>query len=111
MKVVVAFLAIGAVSGFTNNALPQSKKAFFAPPLSMLPNNKNKITSSDAPTFFPFEEKSTDAPLTVMNAAPNQEAEDGSGGVRQLLGLKGASGETNIWKIRLQLTKVRHVCL
>jgi chlorophyll/bacteriochlorophyll a synthase len=27
------------------------------------------------------------------------------GRVRQLLGLKGASAETNIWKIRLQLTK------
>lgn len=34
----------------------------------------------------------------------NKEASEG-GGVRQLLGLKGASAETNIWKIRLQLTK------
>ena len=39
----------------------------------------------------------------------NAEAEDGSGGIRQLLGLKGAkeaSGEEFLnWKIRLQLTK------
>jgi chlorophyll/bacteriochlorophyll a synthase len=38
---------------------------------------------------------------------PNEEANDGSAGVRQLLGVKGASAETDIWKIRLQLTKVR----
>lgn len=41
----------------------------------------------------------------VGGGAPNDEATDGSGGVRQLLGLKGASTEDNIWKIRLQLTK------
>lgn len=39
----------------------------------------------------------------------NAEAEDGSGGVRQLLGLKGATEATGEeflnWKIRLQLTK------
>jgi hypothetical protein len=29
----------------------------------------------------------------------------GKGSVRQLLGMKGADAETNIWKIRLQLTK------
>ena len=28
-----------------------------------------------------------------------------SGGARQLLGMKGASGSSNIWKIRLQLMK------
>ena len=42
-------------------------------------------------------------------AETNKEAEDGSGGIRQLLGLKGASevtGEEFLnWKIRLQLTK------
>ena len=32
-------------------------------------------------------------------------AEQGKGAVRQLLGMKGADAETNIWKIRLQLTK------
>ena len=42
-------------------------------------------------------------------AETNAEAEDGSGGIRQLLGLKGAkeaTGEEFLnWKIRLQLTK------
>jgi len=42
-------------------------------------------------------------------AETNAEAEDGSGGIRQLLGLKGAKEATGKeflnWKIRLQLTK------
>jgi len=42
-------------------------------------------------------------------AETNKEAEDGSGGIRQLLGLKGASAADSDapfnWKIRLQLTK------
>jgi chlorophyll synthase len=33
------------------------------------------------------------------------DSKDSSGGVRQLLGMKGAALETNIWKIRLQLMK------
>ena len=49
------------------------------------------------------------AMATDPNAAEtNAEAEDGSGGIRQLIGLKGASsaGESFLnWKIRLQLTK------
>ncbi|MEM9246139.1 MAG: UbiA family prenyltransferase, partial [Cyanobacteria bacterium P01_F01_bin.153] len=48
-------------------------------------------------------ESSQTAP--TENAAANGEAAEGSK-ARQLLGMKGASsGETNIWKIRLQLMK------
>ena len=45
--------------------------------------------------------------MTALSLAkgPNDEATDGSQGVRQLLGVKGASEATDIWKIRLQLTK------
>lgn len=39
-----------------------------------------------------------------MSESPNPTAATG-GGARQLLGMKGASGTTNIWKIRLQLMK------
>ena len=39
-----------------------------------------------------------------MSPSPNSEASSG-GAARQLLGMKGASGTTNIWKIRLQLMK------
>ena len=34
-----------------------------------------------------------------------KEEKDGSSAARQMLGMKGASDETNIWKIRVQLTK------
>jgi chlorophyll synthase len=46
-------------------------------------------------SFYPFG--------TTTTLASNKQSDDGS--VRQLLGVKGASKETNIWKIRLQLTK------
>ena len=39
-----------------------------------------------------------------MSNSPNPEAPRG-GGARQLLGMKGASGSQNIWKLRLQLMK------
>ena len=39
-----------------------------------------------------------------MSESPNPIASSGAG-ARQLLGMKGASGTTNIWKIRLQLMK------
>jgi len=57
--------------------------------------------------FFPFEETSSTTKKSTLSASkgPNEEASDGSAGVRQLLGVKGASAETDIWKIRLQLTK------
>jgi chlorophyll synthase len=38
-------------------------------------------------------------------AETKKTAEDGSAAARQMLGMKGASDETNIWKIRVQLTK------
>jgi len=39
-----------------------------------------------------------------LTNSPNPEASSGSA-ARQLLGMKGASGTSNIWKIRLQLMK------
>jgi chlorophyll/bacteriochlorophyll a synthase len=81
----------------------------------MLPHNGRRsssepISSSSQP-FFPFETADTSSTssssttTTTALWAKNKEAEDGTSGVRQLLGVKGASAETNIWKIRLQLTK------
>ena len=97
MKVAVVIPALlGAVSAFSNNAFPTTKRAFA--PLPMLPKN----TMTTEKVFFPFE----DSP-SALKERPNAEADDGSAGVRQLLGVKGASAETDIWKIRLQLTKVR----
>ena len=39
-----------------------------------------------------------------MSDRPNPEVSSG-GGARQLLGMKGASGSSSIWKLRLQLMK------
>eukprot|EP00557_Chaetoceros_sp_GSL56_P002238 CAMPEP_0176501458 /NCGR_PEP_ID=MMETSP0200_2-20121128/14170_1 /TAXON_ID=947934 /ORGANISM="Chaetoceros sp., Strain GSL56" /LENGTH=427 /DNA_ID=CAMNT_0017900343 /DNA_START=39 /DNA_END=1322 /DNA_ORIENTATION=+ len=65
--------------------------------------------SSPSSSFFPFTSEELDGPSSSSSALyakkPNKEAEDGSAGVRQLLGVKGASETTDIWKIRLQLTK------
>lgn len=80
----------------------------------MLPQKKKQRSNSNIQqedhhqgAFFPFETTSSSSPSssssTALNA--NKEVEDGSGGLRQLLGVRGASQETNIWKIRLQLTK------
>ncbi len=63
--------------------------------------NFNSITETSQ--FYPFEKENSDSALFAKG--PNEEADDGSAGVRQLLGVKGASETTDIWKIRLQLTK------
>lgn len=83
--------------------------------------NKNKNTFTDTSSFFPFDstiEETTDSPSTSTSTSsststslyakkkgPNDEANDGSANIRQLLGVKGASETTDLWKIRLQLTK------
>lgn len=45
--------------------------------------------------------KQAEAETKGKNAAPG----DGSAAARQMLGMKGAADETDIWKIRVQLTK------
>lgn len=83
--------------------------------LGMLPNSQQPWqTSSQQQQFYPFASSTNkrDSLTTLEQASKNEqqkninaEAADGSAGVRQLLGVKGASGTTDIWKIRLQLTK------
>ena len=67
-----------------------------------------------APRLAPVGRRAAAAAVRMQTTEPkaaetNAEASDGSGGVRQLLGLKGAkeaTGEEFLnWKIRLQLTK------
>lgn len=83
----------------------------------MLPIDKKEevLSSSSTSTasFYPFPSSSilssTLSSSTQLSATPpksNREVSDGSADVRQLLGVKGASSTTtDIWKIRLQLTK------
>jgi chlorophyll/bacteriochlorophyll a synthase len=70
-------------------------------PLALIPKNQQPAAASGKTVndaFHPFENSKT-----ILHA--NNEVDDGSAGVRQLLGVRGASQESNIWKIRLQLTK------
>ena len=95
---VVAFAAIGA-NAFSSTSFVKSRAATL-PSLSMLPEKQ-----PDNSGFFPFDESTRTSRNSQLWSSPNEEAEDGSAGVRQLLGVKGAKQETDIWKIRLQLTK------
>jgi chlorophyll synthase len=106
LVISVALLAVSA-EGFSPASRPTSFQVKSS--LALLPPNQQ-------PGFYPFSSPSStssssqqqqDAFETALRASdgPNKEAGDGSGEFRQLLGLKGATKETNIWKIRLQLTK------
>jgi chlorophyll/bacteriochlorophyll a synthase len=87
----------------------------FSTRLNWIPPVSSTIQTAEKDLFFPFANGLTSSQLlatteetttTARAASPNQEASDGSAGVRQLLGVKGAgSAEDDIWKIRLQLTK------
>ncbi|KAI2510394.1 UbiA prenyltransferase family [Fragilaria crotonensis] len=108
MKVIrstIAISALGAVSAFSNNVITAPKRAVVS--LSMLPKSRTLTQKLFLPigvSLSTTKEASTDHEAALKDA-PNHEAEDGSAGIRQLLGIKGASEETDIWKIRLQLTK------
>ena len=112
MRTMILLSLLPAACAFQGTFSPsRAAKATRSTHRSMLPGDK--VPS----TFFPFDQGLTGdtvAPspssrtLTSLRASsdgPNKQANDGSGNVRQLLGLKGAATETNIWKIRLQLTK------
>ncbi|KAL3945464.1 MAG: hypothetical protein SGBAC_000435 [Bacillariaceae sp.] len=88
MKLLVATTLISLAAAFSPSANIRNGQTS----LAMIP--KEKSTGA----YFPFGSK------TELHAL-NEEADDGSSGVRQLLGVRGAAQETDIWKIRLQLTK------
>ena len=93
---LVAISLLSLVSAFTptskTHQLPKVGSLVSTPyPLGLLPPSQQNTDG-----FYPFES-------TALRA--NKEVDDGSSGVRQLLGVRGAAQETNIWKIRLQLTK------
>jgi len=109
---VGALSLAGSAYGFstTNTAGPAAKIRQLNTELAMMPQQQRQRATKTTvvPTFFPFDDKTlapSSATALQSSKGPNKEASDGTGGVRQLLGLKGASAETDIWKIRLQLTK------
>jgi chlorophyll synthase len=104
MKLILLACLGAGVSSFapsTFDAL-SLRSSYTSSPLNLIdPKRSNAITESSP--FFPFEEEKQNTMLYAK--APNDEASDGSADFRQLLGVKGASETTDIWKIRLQLTK------
>ena len=67
-----------------------SAKLLVPPPLSTVSSSTSSSSSLHA------EKRS---------GGPNQQVKDGSADFRQLLGVRGAASTTELWKIRLQLTK------
>ena len=63
-------------------------------------------TTTTSPSIFhPFEADEESFLSSSMSMSSSSDDESNSGQLRQLLGVKGATQETDIWKIRLQLTK------
>ncbi len=110
MKIVQSTAAlavlIASASAFAPSAHPSLGRMTSSSALSM-----QKKTFTDSSSFFPFEDADQQSAVSKSSSsalyakAPNDQASDGSAGVRQLLGVKGASETDDIWKIRLQLTK------
>ena len=91
--VLIVASLLASASSFTVPAQSTSQQTKTS--LSLLPKPAEQVSS----TFYPFEESKS----ALQQAKGSAEEKDGK--VRQLLGLRGASEETDIWKIRLQLTK------
>ena len=117
MKVFFAFLyAASLASAFTTKTshhsspiavTTSSSNSFRQHPLALLPNNRQSSDFSSLPIDVESTtiSSSSSTKLEAKEGKGNEEVEDGSAGFRQLLGVRGAAQETNIWKIRLQLTK------
>lgn len=112
MKSVVSVVAVATAlaSGVSAFVTPSSRTASTdASQLSLPPADERHIpVDSTRASYYPFGASiSSDRSISLSARPPksNEEVTDGSADVRQLLGLKGASETTDIWKIRLQLTK------
>ena len=106
MKFLLVATALSAVTAFSPSA--QTLRSPTSA-LGMIPQKQQQQSA----TFYPFASSQKTDSLTTLDQAGNNnqqknvnpEASDGSADFRQLLGIKGASETTDIWKIRLQLTK------
>mmetsp|Transcript_13281 Transcript_13281/g.15641 ORF Transcript_13281/g.15641 Transcript_13281/m.15641 type:complete len:425 (+) Transcript_13281:88-1362(+) len=120
MKVTFSVAIVGSLTSGSSAFAPTISNGFITrnsptltTSLNMRENGRKRTSgySKETPTFFPFDEEDSTNDITTSKTAlslakgPNDEVTDGSQDVRQLIGMKGASGTTNIWKIRLQLTK------
>jgi chlorophyll synthase len=90
MRFVLIASLLASASSFTVPSWTQSIQQKTG--LSLLPKQ------AEHASFYPFEDSKS-----ALQQTKGSTEKDGK--VRQLLGLRGASEETDIWKIRLQLTK------
>jgi chlorophyll/bacteriochlorophyll a synthase len=74
---------------------------------TMIRSLKMKMTrSANQQSFFPFDmNQRLDTSLYAKSKNADEKVSKGEQSARQLMGIKGASGETEKWKIRLQLCK------
>jgi len=86
--------------------------AFSTPQTNLRFVSSSPTTTRGSGDFFAFQQKSStkgsassSSSLHAQKVGPNQQVKDGTADVRQLLGVRGAAATTDIWKIRLQLTK------
>ena len=114
MKFLLVASALTAATAFSPSAQTLRSPSSV---LGMIPQKQQQQSA----TFYPFangpassfDNTRDNRSLTALGQADNSnqqknvnpEASDGSADFRQLLGVKGASESTDIWKIRLQLTK------
>jgi chlorophyll synthase len=91
-------LCLAALSSRSAAFQAPTRQLYSASSLSMLPRKNSN--------FYPFPTSTSRAEngASTSVTAKNTNTEE-NGELRQLLGLKGASESTDIWKIRLQLTK------
>ncbi|VAH18305.1 unnamed protein product [Triticum turgidum subsp. durum] len=85
-------------------AATSSSSAAFRPPLRFLSLPPPSLTLSRRRPFPVVRAADADAKETTKPKVPEKAPAAGSS-FNQLLGIKGAKQEDNIWKIRLQLTK------
>ena len=107
MRVLSALYLASVASAFTANTsrrspvVVTSQNGRHSSPLSLLPTDKQR---SDASPFAIDVESTTELQAKAPKGT-SEKADDGSAGIRQLLGVRGAEKSDDIWKIRLQLTK------
>lgn len=107
MKFVFSAAIVGALAYNVSAFAPGSISRASLKVESSTSLNMRSKSFTDNSSFYPFEKEEMNkvSSSALYAKGPNEEVSDGSAGVRQLLGVKGASETNDIWKIRLQLTK------
>ncbi|EJK55103.1 hypothetical protein THAOC_25197 [Thalassiosira oceanica] len=116
MKSVVSAVAVATAlaSGVSAFVTPSSRTTSTdASQLAVPPADEKYIpVDSTRASYYPFGASTSSDRLISLSARPpksNEEVTDGSANVRQLLGLKGASETTDIWKTSPSIDEASNV--